>query len=76
GETKAKLNNDPGSCCCNGFLYYITMGCGLSWLVGGMNRSDIRARHNIEGSCLGDHCTHCCCCLCALVQEHREVHTN
>ncbi|CAG8781752.1 22644_t:CDS:2 [Gigaspora margarita] len=39
----------------------------------GMTRSDIRARHNIEGSYLCDYCTHLWCFPCALIQEHREV---
>ncbi|RIB08958.1 hypothetical protein C2G38_2210202 [Gigaspora rosea] len=55
--------------------------CGLcvNCIIGGMNRGDIRSRHNIQistGSCLGDYCAHMCCAVCSLVQEHREVHEN
>ncbi|CAG8577559.1 29910_t:CDS:2, partial [Gigaspora margarita] len=75
GETKAKLNNDSG-CFCHGLLYGIALYLGVNCIIGGMTRGDIRSRHNIEGSCLGDYCTHMCCPVCALVQEHREVHEN
>ncbi|CAG8560180.1 3733_t:CDS:2 [Paraglomus occultum] len=37
-----------------------------------MTRGDIRARKGINGSCMGDCCTHFCCGCCALIQERRE----
>ncbi|CAG8518735.1 16612_t:CDS:2 [Cetraspora pellucida] len=68
GETKAKLNNTDccGSCC---------LFCCCPFIAGGMGRGEIRGRLNIKGTCCGDFCTHWCCPLCALVQEHREVHS-
>ncbi|CAG8471941.1 9539_t:CDS:2 [Gigaspora rosea] len=75
GQTKSRLNNGNG-CFGNGCLFCCSIGCGISWIIGGMTRGEIRARHNIDGSCLGDYCTHCCCPLCALVQENREVHES
>ncbi|KAF0501866.1 PLAC8-domain-containing protein [Gigaspora margarita] len=72
GQTKVMLNNDKG-CFINGCIYCCSINYSIYWLVGGMTRSDIRTRHNIEGSYLCDYCTHLWCFPCALIQEHREV---
>lgn len=41
-----------------------------------MQRAEIRARYNLQGSCLVDIATACCCGLCDLVQQDKEVATH
>ena len=38
-----------------------------------LQRADIRAKYHLEGSCLTDIATACCCGLCDLVQQEKEV---
>jgi hypothetical protein len=38
-----------------------------------LQRSDIRKKYNLEGSCLTDIALSCCCALCTLVQEEKET---
>ena len=37
------------------------------------NRSGMRQRYHIDGSCCGDCCTALCCHACELTQEQREL---
>lgn len=38
-----------------------------------LQRADIRAKYNLEGSCLVDIAASCCCALCVLTQDEKEV---
>jgi hypothetical protein len=38
-----------------------------------MQRADIRTKYNLQGNCLTDIATACCCALCDLVQQDKEV---
>jgi hypothetical protein len=38
-----------------------------------MQRADIRAKYNLQGSCLTDIAAACCCGLCDLVQQEKEA---
>lgn len=33
---------------------------------------DVREKHNLEGSCVGDLLKSCCCLCCAVVQAEKE----
>jgi len=41
-----------------------------------MQRAEIRAKYNLQGSCLTDIATACCCGICDLVQQDKEVATH
>ncbi|RIA80219.1 PLAC8 family-domain-containing protein [Glomus cerebriforme] len=76
GETKAKLNQDPDACLGHTLLYTCFHFMRIDFILGGLNRGEVRARHGIDGSACGDCLTHFCCNCCALIQEHRETHSN
>jgi hypothetical protein len=38
-----------------------------------MQRADLRTKHNLQGSCLLDIATACCCGCCQLVQNDKEA---
>lgn len=38
-----------------------------------MQRADLRTKHNLQGSCLLDIATACCCGCCQLVQADKEA---
>ncbi|OAA58028.1 DUF614 domain containing protein [Niveomyces insectorum RCEF 264] len=46
---------------------------GLHWIPMAMQRADVRAKYNLQGDCLVDLATSCCCALCSLVQQEKEV---
>ncbi|KXX77772.1 Protein PLANT CADMIUM RESISTANCE 9 [Madurella mycetomatis] len=55
-------------------LLMCASGCvGLWWLPVAMQRADIRTKHNLEGSCLFDIATSCCCGCCSIVQQDKEA---
>ncbi|KAK5993088.1 Protein PLANT CADMIUM RESISTANCE 4 [Cladobotryum mycophilum] len=50
---------------------------GLHWVLSALQRSEVRDKYHLEGSCLGDLARSCCCACCNLIQldkesEHRE----
>jgi hypothetical protein len=38
-----------------------------------MQRADMRTKHNLEGNCLFDMATACCCGCCQLAQADKEA---
>lgn len=38
-----------------------------------LQRADLRTKHNLQGSCLIDMATACCCGCCQLVQNDKEA---
>ncbi len=38
-----------------------------------MQRADIRQKYNLQGNCLTDIATACCCGLCDMVQQDKEA---
>lgn len=38
-----------------------------------MQRADLRAKHNLEGSCLFDIALSCCCGCCSIIQQDKEA---
>jgi hypothetical protein len=41
-----------------------------------MQRSDIRHKYGLKGSCLTDIALACCCALCDLVQQEKETESR
>ncbi|KAF2663679.1 PLAC8-domain-containing protein [Microthyrium microscopicum] len=55
-------------------LMFVGSSCvGLHWLLGSLQRSEVRQKYNLEGSCITDIAASCCCALCSLVQQEKEV---
>lgn len=49
-------------------------GCvGLACIPVAMQRAELRQRYNLEGSCLVDIATACCCGCCDLIQQDKEA---
>ncbi|KAK6506701.1 hypothetical protein TWF481_005160 [Arthrobotrys musiformis] len=57
---------------CWGFCGLMCL-CGVQWVMGMMQRGEIRQRYNLEGSGFGDCCRHFWCGCCVLIQEDRET---
>ncbi|CAK7231139.1 hypothetical protein SEUCBS140593_007825 [Sporothrix eucalyptigena] len=47
--------------------------CGLHWIPMALQRADIRTKYNLEGNCIVDIAASCCCALCVLTQDEKEV---
>ena len=45
----------------------------LHWVPLAMQRADLRTKHNLEGNCLVDMATACCCGCCHLAQADKEA---
>jgi len=55
-------------------LLFVASGCfGLHWIPMSLQRADIRAKYNLQGNCVTDIATACCCALCDLVQAEKEA---
>lgn len=46
---------------------------GLHWIPMALQRANIREKYNLQGSCLVDIATACCCGICDLVQQDKEA---
>lgn len=78
GKTHHRLHKDasltgysPINTSC--LLFYGAAIFGLHWVPQAMQRSEVRERYNLKGSCLTDIGAACCCVLCDLVQQDKEV---
>jgi Cys-rich protein (TIGR01571 family) len=55
-------------------LMFLGSACfGLHWVLEAMQRSEIRKKYNLQGSCLTDIAVACCCVLCDLTQQDKET---
>ncbi|KAB5582323.1 PLAC8 family-domain-containing protein [Coniochaeta sp. 2T2.1] len=78
GKTHHRLRKDPNlagyepiNTSCLGIW---AAGClCLYWVPLAMQRADIRAKYNLQGSCMTDIAAACCCGLCDLVQQEKEA---
>jgi len=59
------------SCLVYGLVYMFLPPC-----VGGLVRGKVREKYGIDGSLVSDICMHCCCPLCAVVQDAAEIKTK
>jgi len=57
-------------------LFLASMCVGLHWIPESMQRSDIRHKYNLQGSCITDIAIACCCALCDLVQQEKETESR
>ncbi|RVW45544.1 Protein plant cadmium resistance 12 [Vitis vinifera] len=57
----------------SGLIYYALGAVGCGWLFAGTYRSKLRAMFSLPEAPCGDLLVHCCCCVCALCQEYREL---
>ncbi|KAI9169161.1 hypothetical protein LWI28_007922 [Acer negundo] len=65
---------DPkNSCKIQGLVYYAMARIGCGWLYGGIYRSKMRRHLSLPEAPCSDWLLHCCCCVCALTQEYREL---
>ena len=48
------------------------MPCG-ALVMNSLQRADLRTKHNLQGSCLSDLATTCCCGCCSLAQQDKEA---
>ncbi|CAK7265918.1 hypothetical protein SEPCBS57363_001832 [Sporothrix epigloea] len=78
GKTHHRLHKDanlagyePINASC--LLLFGSACCGLFWLPMAIQRSDIRKKFNLEGDCILDIAASCCCALCVLTQDEKEV---
>ena len=46
---------------------------GLHWIPIALQRADLREKYNLQGSCLVDLATACCCGCCDLIQQDKEA---
>ncbi|KAK1705626.1 hypothetical protein CaCOL14_007256 [Colletotrichum acutatum] len=46
---------------------------GLHWIPLALQRANLREKHSLEGSCLVDLATACCCGCCDLIQQEKEA---
>ena len=49
------------------------MCIGWQWLWQAMNRSELRAKYNLEGNFCTDILCACCCHCCDLIQQDKEA---
>ncbi|EPS39947.1 hypothetical protein H072_6363 [Dactylellina haptotyla CBS 200.50] len=81
GEVHHRIQNktqkDYNRCCnvpCWSFAGL--MLCGAQWVMGCMQRGELRRKYNLDGSGCGDCVKHFFCECCTLVQEDRESKTR
>ncbi|KAK4850276.1 hypothetical protein QYF36_005324 [Acer negundo] len=60
-------------CKIQGLVYYAMARIGCGWLYGGIYRSKMRRHLSLPEAPCSDWLLHCCCCVCALTQEYREL---
>ncbi|KAI9793273.1 MAG: hypothetical protein M1816_000694 [Peltula sp. TS41687] len=77
GKTHHRTRKDPSmttyspvNASCLGYALFRCFGCW--WVPETMQRADIRAKYNLEGTMLEDLLRSCCCTCCNLVQMEKE----
>jgi len=54
-------------------IFLGSMMVGLHWIPQSLQRMEIRRKYHLQGSCLTDIATACCCAICDLVQQEKET---
>ncbi|CAF3626678.1 unnamed protein product [Fusarium graminearum] len=54
-------------------LFWASTCVGLHWIPLALQRASLREKHNLQGSCLVDLATACCCGCCDLIQQDKEA---
>ncbi|CBI27048.3 hypothetical protein VitviT2T_000256 [Vitis vinifera] len=73
GRVAEIIDRGTPSCRVSGLIYYALGAVGCGWLFAGTYRSKLRAMFSLPEAPCGDLLVHCCCCVCALCQEYREL---
>ncbi|KAG8676385.1 hypothetical protein FPOAC1_002388 [Fusarium poae] len=54
-------------------MFWASTCVGLHWIPLALQRANLREKHNLQGSCLVDLATACCCGCCDLIQQDKEA---
>lgn len=73
GRIAEILDRGNTSCRLQGLIYYAMSHIGCEWLYGGIYRSKLRGFLSLPEAPCADWLVHCCCCVCSLCQEYREL---
>ncbi|KAJ6312513.1 hypothetical protein OIU77_014106 [Salix suchowensis] len=73
GRVAEILDRGNTSCRLQGLVYYAMSHIGCAWLYGGVYRSKLRGFLSLPETPCADWLVHCCCCVCSLCQEYREL---
>jgi len=76
GQIAEIVDEGQTSCVVHGTIYGLLCSVGIPCLYSFMWRQKLRRKFRLEKGCCGDFCVHCCCGLCALCQEHRELQSH
>ncbi|XP_059649461.1 protein PLANT CADMIUM RESISTANCE 9-like [Cornus florida] len=61
------------SCGVGGLIYYALGAVGCGWLYACTYRTKLRHLFSLPEAPCADVLVHCCCCVCSLSQEYREL---
>ncbi|KAJ6891182.1 hypothetical protein NC651_024630 [Populus alba x Populus x berolinensis] len=73
GQIAEILDRGNTSCRLQGLIYCAMSHIGCAWLYGGVYRSKLRGFLSLPETPCADWLVHCCCCVCSLCQEYREL---
>lgn len=69
----AKIADGRSSCCVYSSIYLLLSLVCVPCLYSFVNRTKLRAKYSLPEHPFSDCCIHCCCEICALCQERREI---
>ncbi|XVF86037.1 hypothetical protein PTKIN_Ptkin17bG0168500 [Pterospermum kingtungense] len=73
GRIAEIIDRGDRSCGLSGLVYYAMTAIHCGWLYGGIYRTKLRQLFSLPEVPFGDRFVHCCCCVCSLSQEYREL---
>ncbi|KAG8634769.1 hypothetical protein MANES_17G081500v8 [Manihot esculenta] len=77
GQIAEIIDKGTPNCATSGAIYFLIAcltGCGCIYSC--VYRSKLREQYKLSGSCCHDCLVHCCCELCSLCQEYRELQSR
>lgn len=69
----AKIADGRSCCCVYSAIYFLLSLICVQCLYSFVNRTKLRAKYSLPEHPFSDFCIHCCCEICALCQERREI---
>lgn len=76
GQIAEVVDEGRTACVIHGTIYGLLCSVGIPCVYSFLWRQKLRRKFFLEKGCCGDFCVHCCCELCALCQEHRELQSR
>lgn len=76
GQIAEIVDEGQTPCCAQGTIYGALCSVGIPCVYSFRYRQKLRLKFGLEKGACGDFCVHCCCGLCALCQEHRELQSR